>query len=179
VNSRQRNLFIAFSIVGGALGLWGPWLLGGTLRFAGVGIPAGILAALIVYLITCPLRARREKAGGDGTPILLIALLSAIIAHFVESQSGIPITVTRTYFWVYAALLTVVGLSIQGERVLALPTARPAPASRGGSRRKGKKRQATMSCLSVKGMIMMRKAPTEIALPNKDVTLSVTLSVTP
>ncbi len=134
-SSRQRNLFIALSIIGVLLGLWVPWYLDRSLRFAGVGIPAGILAALVIYLMAHLFRTRREKAERDGAPILLIALFSAIIAHFVESQSGIPITVTRTYFWVYAALLTVVGLSIQGERVLAPPATRPAPTTRGGNRR--------------------------------------------
>jgi len=40
---------------------------------------------------------------------LLIALVSALLAHFVEISLGIAIAATRTYFWVYAALVVVVG----------------------------------------------------------------------
>ncbi|MBC7235897.1 MAG: tetratricopeptide repeat protein, partial [Chloroflexi bacterium] len=42
--------------------------------------------------------------------VLLAALVSAIVAHFVEINFGIAIAATRTYFWAYAALLVVLGL---------------------------------------------------------------------
>lgn len=137
---RQRNLFIVLSAVGGVLGVWVPWLVDGTLRFVGIGIPAGMLAALTIYLIPCLFRGRKEKIEPGDNIMLLIALFSAIVAHFVEIQTGIPVTPTRTYFWVYAALLTVVGLSIQGERVLSPLAVRPAPAAR-SRRQQGRKRK--------------------------------------
>ncbi len=40
---------------------------------------------------------------------LVIALVSALLAHFVEINLGIAIAATLTYFWVYAALVVAVG----------------------------------------------------------------------
>jgi O-antigen ligase/tetratricopeptide (TPR) repeat protein len=137
---RQRNLFIALSTAGGVLGVGIPWYLERTLRFAAVGIPVGMLVALTIYLAPCLFRGRKEKIEHGDNPMLLIALFAAIVAHFVEIQTGIPITPTRTYFWVYAALMTVVGLSIQGECVLAPLATRPAPAARSRSQQ-GRKRK--------------------------------------
>jgi tetratricopeptide (TPR) repeat protein len=143
---RQRNLFIALSAVGGMLGVWVLWLVDGTLRFVGIGIPAGMLVALTIYLVVRLFSDHREKTKRDAVPMLLIALFAAIVAHFVENQTGIPVTPTRMYFWVYAALLTVVGLSIQGEGVLSPLAVRPAPAARSRSqqgRKRKKSRRAT------------------------------------
>jgi len=88
---------------------------------------------------------RKEKAKHDPNQILLIALFSAIVAHFVEIQSGIAITATRTYFWVYAVLMALIALSIQREpvrvRVLARPLSPKAPSKRSRRRRTRKKAQ--------------------------------------
>jgi tetratricopeptide (TPR) repeat protein/O-antigen ligase len=124
-SSRQRNLFIVTCLVGGSLGALIPWLVEGTFSWTGVGIPAGILLALVVYLMTSifqrsvlslPVLSIAEGSrGGEGggrrsdEQILLIALLSALVTHFVEIQFGIAITATRTYFWLYAALLAIIG----------------------------------------------------------------------
>jgi tetratricopeptide (TPR) repeat protein len=39
----------------------------------------------------------------------LTVLLAGILAHFIEINFGIAIAVTRTYFWIYTALLLLVG----------------------------------------------------------------------
>ena len=133
-NSRQRNFLIITWLVGGFSGALIPWLIEGTLRWAGVRIPAGILLALVIYLMAslfqCGVLSSLTEAstvssaeplaevlskGGKGesskskNQILLMTLLSALIAHFVEIQFGIAITATRTYFWLYAALLAIIG----------------------------------------------------------------------
>jgi cyclophilin family peptidyl-prolyl cis-trans isomerase/tetratricopeptide (TPR) repeat protein len=41
--------------------------------------------------------------------IWILALISAIAAHFVEIQFGIAIAATRTYFWAFAAAMVMVG----------------------------------------------------------------------
>jgi len=86
-----------------------PWLVEDSLRWAGVGIPAGMLLALVAYLIAHLFHQEKGRRKGSRNQILLIALLSAIVAHFVEIQFGIAITATRTYFWLYAALLAIIG----------------------------------------------------------------------
>jgi tetratricopeptide (TPR) repeat protein/O-antigen ligase len=112
VDSRQRDFLIATWLVGGSLGVLIPGLVEGSLKWAGVGIPAGILLALVIYLLTTLLHQSpkpRVQSPTSDSQILLVALLSALIAHFVEIQFGIAITATRTYFWLYAALVVIVG----------------------------------------------------------------------
>ncbi len=184
-NSRQRTFFVVTCLAGGLSGLLIPWLIDGTLRWAGVGVPAGILLALIIYLMTSlfhhsalspvlsPVEglSRGGKRGGKNShnQILLIALLSAIVAHFVEIQFGIAITATRTYFWIYVALLTIIGCywqphpepfggvypehgrsaqgrHVEGEKSMLDAIARTSPADstrqRRIRRRKGRRREA-------------------------------------
>ncbi len=145
-NSRQRTLLIVAWLVAGFLGVLIPWLVEGSLRWAGVGIPAGILLALVAYLIsnlfcqgkkesTCT-EPRRSRGSHD--QILLITLLSALIAHFVEIQFGIAITATRLYFWLYAALLVIIGycwglvlspVEVEGPVPETVPETSPADSS--------------------------------------------------
>lgn len=112
-SSRQRNLFVLLCLGGGIAGGLLPWLLEGKWRLAGVGIPAGMLLALAVYLTAA--YEFEFRIPNSEFPILLIALLSAIVAHFIEIQFGIAVVATRTYFWIYAALTVVVGFYLQGE----------------------------------------------------------------
>jgi len=125
-NNRQRNIFLGLAGAGGlasALFLWawkGP-------EFTGVGLPAGIALGLAAYLIVSAFvfYGRGEKTqGASGGPKaawgpheiyqpLLIALLSSLMAHFIEIHFGIAIAATRTYFWTYAALVVVIGYYLQ------------------------------------------------------------------
>ena len=50
---------------------------------------------------------------------LLIALVSALLAHFVEINLGIAIAATRTYFWVYAGLMVTVSYYLRDIEVCA------------------------------------------------------------
>jgi tetratricopeptide (TPR) repeat protein/O-antigen ligase len=117
-SSRQRSMFVLLCLVGGSAGGLLPWLLEGKWRFAGVGIPAGMLLALAIYLMTTfEIQSSKSKIQSptSNSQLLLIALLSAIVAHFIEIQFGIAVVVTRTYFWIYAALTIAVGFYLQGE----------------------------------------------------------------
>jgi len=60
----------------------------------------------------------RESAS-DQRQVLLIAIISAIVAHFVEIQFGIAVTTTRTYFWLYLALMVIIGLSKKEATILS------------------------------------------------------------
>ncbi len=162
-NSRQRTFLVVAWLVGGCLGVLIPWLVEGSLRWAGVGIPAGILLALVIYLMTALLEVQSSKFKAQssnlqtpnkfGTPnsnlqlptsnfqLLLIALLSAIVAHFVEIQFGIAITATRTYFWLYAALVAIIGRYWQEEpapEAVAETSPPDSPRQRRGRRRRGR-----------------------------------------
>jgi tetratricopeptide (TPR) repeat protein/O-antigen ligase len=108
--SRQRLAFLSLWLGGGLAGALLPWLLEGQWRLSGVGLPFGTIVGLVSYLLLQSLsRPRKDDAGEFHRSILLMALLSAIMAHFIEIQSGIAVVATRTYFWLYAALLVVIG----------------------------------------------------------------------
>jgi len=139
-------------LAGEALGVLIPWLMDGTLRWAGVGIPAGMLLALVMYLMSALFYQSPKskiRLPASSFQILLIALLSALIAHFVEIQFGIAITATRTYFWLYAALLIIVGSHWREEPVpeIEAETSPPdsSPPQRGRRRRGRSKVQSSKS----------------------------------
>jgi tetratricopeptide (TPR) repeat protein/O-antigen ligase len=109
-NIRQRNTFIALWLGGGAVSSLGFILVEGSWKYFGVGLPAGMIIGLFVYLTGFSILVRSEH--DEALPplrLILVALLSAIVAHFVEIHFGIAIAATRTYFWVYAALLVLAG----------------------------------------------------------------------
>lgn len=110
----QRNLFLGLFLVGGVCSSVG-FLLWKGLPFLGVALPFGMIAGVLIYLIVASLRGKYSPPEGTASRMrayLLLGLLAAIVAHFVEINFGIAIAVTRTYFWVYVALLLVVGLNL-------------------------------------------------------------------
>ncbi len=107
---RSRWLFGMCALVGGLAGVLAPWALEGTLRLSGVGLPLGILLGLAMYVVLQALLSTERAPGLEGLPLLLlIALLAAVAAHWIEISVGIAIAATRTYFWVYAALIVLLG----------------------------------------------------------------------
>ena len=108
-NKRERNLFASLWVIGAVLGS----VVSGLYRpeFIGVGLPLGIIMGVGLYLViaTTFLRGEAKPPADRWYQLLLIALISAVIAHFVEIHFGIAIAATRTYFWTYAALLVVIG----------------------------------------------------------------------
>ena len=110
-NDSQRNLFIGLYIGGGLAGAAGLILWRGIAYF-GIGLPFGMIGGVILYLTLAALFGRYEsiKEDGDtGRALIMIALLSVIIAHFVEIHFGIAIAATRSHFWVFTGLLLALG----------------------------------------------------------------------
>jgi hypothetical protein len=67
-----------------------------------------------LYLIYYAVVARVEDETEAADPfnvnrLLMIALVSGVLAHFVEIHFGIAIASTRTHFFVYVALMFLVG----------------------------------------------------------------------
>jgi tetratricopeptide (TPR) repeat protein len=158
---RQRITFFTLLAVGAVIGSIIPPLVdNGNWRFAGVGLPFGLAAGLVVYLLIFAIALRGDfKAQLHPQYLLLVALLSAIIAHFIEIHFGIAVGVTRLYFWVMAALVVVVGWQMTREdgvvvdvvsETAVAPTKRRAPtAPSGGSRRDARGEIATMVTYSL------------------------------
>ena len=131
-NSRQRNVFIGLFLGGGLVAALFLWLWQGA-EFVGVGLPLGIALGLAGYLVVSAImfysQAQEQKSTGanlqpptSNFQFLLIALVSALLAHFVEIHFGIAIAATRTYFWVYAALMVSAGYYM-GREAISLGTA--------------------------------------------------------
>jgi len=76
---------------------------------------------------------------------LIISILAAMLAHFVEINFGIAIASTRTTFWVYAAILVLTGAGLLADRQSAAPepSAAGKPQATQRQRRKARRRPAT------------------------------------
>ncbi len=108
---KQRRWFFLITFSGGAISALVFSLWRG-LEYFGVAIPFGILLGILAYITIAALRyssSGPDTMGESLRRLTLIILLAAIIAHFVEINFGIAIVATRTYFWVYTALLVLVG----------------------------------------------------------------------
>ncbi len=115
---RQLALYIGLAVLFAVLFFVIAWQLEGAYLFA-VAIPLGILVGTMVYLTLQAFRSlygpMPEEAEAESLrehhphAILLIGLLAGTMAHFIEINFGIAIASTRTIFWVYAALLVVLG----------------------------------------------------------------------
>lgn len=131
---RDRNLFIAFLVGGGALGIVLPLIFDGSLRFAGIGWPAGLIVGLILYVTVVLVFGGRVttvvhvEVGDPRAQLLIVAIFAAIVAHFVELHFGIAIVSTMTHLWILAAVLVAVGMGWVREEVgEAAERAVPAP----------------------------------------------------
>ncbi len=141
--SWQRPAFFGLTIGGSILGIAVPYLLDHSLRFAGVGVAAGMIAGVALYLAASAVAGREDAgvpAGLGEREFLLAALLAMIVGHFVEIHFGIAIAATRLYYWLGLALLLVVGgWRLADEPAEALPAIRPAVAL--NSRKRGRRRR--------------------------------------
>jgi tetratricopeptide (TPR) repeat protein len=147
IDRRQRTIYIAMWILGGGLFALGARFIDGTWRFSGVALAVGITLGFLAYLVIHAL-VLRGKDRVDDVPlrdqVLLIALFSAIVAHFIEIHFGIAIAATRTYFWIYCALLVIVGLSLWEHPATEIGAQQEAPRPQveaGRSRRSRRRRR--------------------------------------
>ncbi len=140
-----RRLLLLLLALGAVTGAMLPYLAERSWRYSGVGIPLGFLVALALYLVWVIIRmdatpTEDDPVDAEGSRwrlILVVGLVSAIIAHFVEIQFGIAIVATRTYFWLLAALVAALGsVSLAASDSVAERSA--AVVARNRARRKGR-----------------------------------------
>ena len=113
IDSRpERICFLSAASLGAAAGWLLPYLLLRNFQLSGIGMPAGLLVGMALYLLV--------RAGWAALPLpvargrydlLLIGLFAAVIAHFVEIQFGIATVTTWLYFWALAGLAGAVAIS--------------------------------------------------------------------
>ena len=84
----------------------------GQWRFFGAALPAGMMLGLVIYTMLAAFMHSGDRPDHTDTPrkLIIIALLSTTVAHFVEIHFGIAIAATRTYFWIEAAMLLCLGM---------------------------------------------------------------------
>ncbi|MGQ9680925.1 MAG: tetratricopeptide repeat protein [Anaerolineae bacterium] len=111
----QRTLFLVLTLGCAALGAFIPLTVDRSLRFAGVGVPVGLIVGVVLYLAAAAFATESCPVEFGERELLLTGLLAMVLAHFVEIHFGIAIAATRTHFWLGLALL--LGL---GTRSLAL-----------------------------------------------------------
>jgi cyclophilin family peptidyl-prolyl cis-trans isomerase/tetratricopeptide (TPR) repeat protein/O-antigen ligase len=137
----QRWTYAGLWAGGAILGMIGAWAWRGE-PYIGVGIPLGAMAGVAIYLfiVLVLATARPQRWLPTSRPLhwVVLALVSAIGAHFVEIQFGIAIAATNTYFWAYAAAMVVVGSRLLAAREPEAVVAQQAPAEpkRRSSRRR-------------------------------------------
>ncbi|MGC9332839.1 MAG: O-antigen ligase family protein, partial [Anaerolineae bacterium] len=93
----QRRAFVGLWLGGTILGMVGVWAWRGP-AYIGVGIPLGAMAGIVIYILVHLAMATRYRGAWLPTPkpyrLWVLALLSAVAAHFVEIQFGIAIAAT-------------------------------------------------------------------------------------
>jgi tetratricopeptide (TPR) repeat protein len=93
------------------------------MALAALVLTGGLFYALGKW--TFATRREVEIEGNGLPPILILSLLVAIIAHFVEIHFGIAIAATRTYFWVYSALLVLLGTGMLVQQAVETAAEEP------------------------------------------------------
>lgn len=140
---RDRNLLIAFWIGGAVVGaiLIAQWL---GIVYIGVAIPFGSIGGLVLYLMYYALFSSTGEAaaGTERDPfrvdrLLLMGLLAAVVAHYVEIHFGIAIAATRVHFFIYVALMFLVGYLLPRYREESEESARSPAINRRRRRRRG------------------------------------------
>jgi tetratricopeptide (TPR) repeat protein len=102
----RKIAFTAFLIVGSGAGVLLPWMAG-SLHLAGMGIQAGMVFGLFAYIAWAGFGHSGANIPGGDRRIWVICVLSALIAHFIETSVCIAVTPTYTYFFLLLAVLIV------------------------------------------------------------------------
>ena len=149
----RRGLFLGLLAAGGTLGVILPVIFDGSLRLAGIGLPTGLIAGMILYvtldLLMSPRLAVAAAPASDvksgQRQLLILALFAAVVAHYLEVHFGIAVVSTLTHFWVLAAALVVVGMGwLEQPAALAPEPVKPQPVKpQPAPAAKGKRPQAT------------------------------------
>jgi len=113
-----RRRLLALWGIGGVAGIIIPRLITGDFVFSGLGLPAGMLLMMFVYLVWQALitadepKTDREDGQSDafaqlagGRELLLLGIFAALVAHFIEVHFVFSIAATYLYFWTYAGVV--------------------------------------------------------------------------
>lgn len=142
--NRDRNLLIGLWVGGATASVLAITQILGAPYF-GVALPFGSIIGLILYLIYYALFASASKEEVNPFEVdrlLLMGLLAAVMAHYVEIHFGIAIASTRMHFFIYVALMFLIGfwlprIKAEAEMPVADNTPRRRRRASSGSTRPG------------------------------------------
>ena len=165
-DAQARRRLLVFLGVGGVLGVSVPPLVAGSLVFSAVGLPAGMLSMIFVYLLWQAFIHKPQPLDGD-TPadqgkaspkadtnaqdLVMIGIFAALVAHFIEVHFVFSIAATYVYFWVYAGVVVAwlhrkpeeEPVSVDEREVAAAQgETSPPPAAKAVSRRRRRKQKS-------------------------------------
>ncbi|WP_420642866.1 peptidylprolyl isomerase [Candidatus Leptofilum sp.] len=140
----ERNLLIGLWIGVGVITAVAFTIWGGAV-YIGVALPFGSILGLVLYLIYYALFASSDEKNEQpfaAERLLVVALVAAILAHFVEIHFGIAISATRLHFFLYVGLLFIITYWLpqqQGSSTVAEEDASTPSRGKGRRRRAGRK----------------------------------------
>ncbi len=114
----QRKLFFGLCFIESIGAMLLAYAVDHSWRFWGIALPLGILAGMFAYLAGYGLKGIiADNKAGDAEALhsirlLVIGLLAAIVAHFVEIHFGIAVAATRVSFWAYVGMLIAIVRSV-------------------------------------------------------------------
>ncbi|MCX6017551.1 MAG: O-antigen ligase family protein, partial [Chloroflexi bacterium] len=124
-NRFEGALFVLLWILGGG-SIGGYFIATGNTKLFGVGVAGGIALGLALFLIVSALLnslRKEDETVPSKLPLrdqmLLIAIVSTVVAHFVEIHTGIAIASTRSHFWILIGMMVVVGAGFMQTRSAA------------------------------------------------------------
>jgi tetratricopeptide (TPR) repeat protein/O-antigen ligase len=136
-SGRDLGLCVTLPIVFGLAGAAGltAWLGAG---YAGLGLQGGLVTGLIAYPLLFSWRrpaAISNSASNAPHAALLMGLLSALVAHFIETGFGFQLAASATLYWLYAGII----LALIHLQPVTTPSAQAAGAGLSPARAKPKK----------------------------------------
>ncbi|MEZ4593518.1 MAG: peptidylprolyl isomerase [Chloroflexota bacterium] len=134
----ERNLLIGLWIGVGVITAVAFTLWGGAV-YIGVALPFGSILGLVLYLIYYALFASSDEKNERpfaAERLLVVALVAAILAHFVEIHFGIAISASRLHFFLYVGLLFIITYWLPQQQEQPEAVEEEAPVVSKGKRRR-------------------------------------------
>ncbi len=162
VRSRRDAILFFSMLAGGGILLSALFQARGvSIGFLGINWPTGLILGLIAYVTLAVFLQQASPAEAAHRPrqLLLVASLSAIIAHYVEIHLGIAIAATRIYFWTIVALLLGLGMNwLFPETFAPDPVSASQTAPRGEENRSARNRRAAARGRAARGRRQARSS---------------------
>src|SRR5581483_1013234 len=121
---KHRALYACLTAAGGLVGTLALVAWKGA-PYVGIGLPLGLVGGVALYL-ALRVVTRQQASSLDANQMVLICLLAAVGAHFIETQFGFPVTATWIQLWVYLGLIVATGWRFARPHPGSLSYATPA-----------------------------------------------------